>query len=260
MKTLSLGENLKQIGVRAFSGCSSLIEVVIPDYVTTIANSYGTSETFSGCKALKKITLGKRINSMGSRMFSDCPNVAEITIKAGCSVIGNECFYGSTNISIIKNYCEEIPTTGDKVFSNYNATLYVPESAIEDYKATAPWSNFLDIKDVAQAPSGGDNKVSTPTIIYENGVVSFSCETEDVEYVASVKCADAGEYECSSFPLTKTYTITVYAKKEGYDNSDVAKKEINVGDADGLRGDVNKDGEVNVGDLVVISNIMSGNE
>ena len=61
--------------------------------------------------------------------------------------------------------------------------------------------------------------------------------------------------------MPTTYKVTVYATKDGYENSDVATKDINVGGGtSGLRGDVNEDGEVNVGDMVVISNIMSGNE
>ena len=42
-------------------------------------------------------------------------------------------------------YATDIPTANNSVFEGIdpnNATLYVPASALEDYKNTIPWSNF----------------------------------------------------------------------------------------------------------------------
>ena len=104
-------------------------------------------------------------------------------------------------------------------------------------------------------------KCATPTIAFVDGKLQLDCDTEDAVIVSKVTCADAGEYEGTLIPFATTYNITTYAKKDGYIDSDVATKEINVGGTGGgVRGDVNQDGEVNVGDMVVISNIMSGNE
>ena len=103
-------------------------------------------------------------------------------------------------------------------------------------------------------------KCATPTISFVNGKLEFSCETEGVEFVAKVTCPDAGEYEGSSIPLTSAYIVTVYAKKEGFENSDVATKEITVGGGEaGVRGDVNYDNEVGMPDVMFIVNyILNG--
>jgi hypothetical protein len=87
--------------------------------------------------------------------------------------------------------------------------------------------------------------------------VTFDCETEDVEYIAKVTCKDSGEgyYGASSIPLTTTYVVTVYAKKEGYKDSDVATEEIEVSKV-GKKGDVNEDGNVNGTDIQEIINII----
>jgi len=110
---------------------------------------------------------------------------------------------------------------------------------------------------------GGDSvepfeKCATPTISYVGGKLQFTCETEGVEFVSHIESSrDANSDEVG---LPTTYEVTVYAKKDGYIDSDVATKNISVSGIGGIRGDVNQDGEVNVGDMVVISNIMSGHE
>ena len=107
-------------------------------------------------------------------------------------------------------------------------------------------------------PGPVGTKCATPTIGFTNGKLNFSCETEDVEFVAKVTCTASGEgnYNVSSIPLTTTYVVSVYAKKNGYENSDVATKEIEIGGSGstGVRGDLNGDGVVNMPDAMFIVN------
>ena len=65
-------------------------------------------------------------------------------------------------------------------------------------------------------------KCATPIISYADGQVSVTCETEDAKVVTSVANVDDGTYEEIEFSLTPTYTITAYATKAQYENSDVA--------------------------------------
>ena len=57
--------------------------------------------------------------------------------------------------------------------------------------------------------------------------------------------------------MPHTNTVSVDAKKAGYRNSDVAAEDI---DVRGMKGNVNTDGEVNVGDIVTVTNIMAGKD
>ena len=59
-----------------------------------------------------------------------------------------------------------------------------------------------------------------------------------------------------SFKITNKYIVSVYATKTGYENSEVATAEISI-EGGGLKGDVNGDGEVGIGDIISITNIMS---
>ena len=63
------------------------------------------------------------------------------------------------------------------------------------------------------------------------------------------------ENEGSEFTPSTKYIITVYAKKDGYLDSEPVTQEI---DVRGLKGDVNDDGEVDIADAVKIVNLVVG--
>ena len=102
---------------------------------------------------------------------------------------------------------------------------------------------------------------ATPTIQVVDGKLKFSCETEDVTYkvnyqLDSADATVAGDE--TALGGTTTCLVTVIATKEGYNNSEAATAEVKI--AWGKRGDVNTDGEVNVGDIVTVTNIMAGKD
>ena len=78
------------------------------------------------------------------------------------------------------------------------ATLHVPTSAVNAYKAADPWKNFKSIMATDGATGGGTTpetqKCEKPTISYENGQLKMSCATEGVEYVPDITDADIKKY------------------------------------------------------------------
>ena len=101
-------------------------------------------------------------------------------------------------------------------------------------------------------------KCATPTISVSEGKLHFSCETEGVTYVSHVEMPSSfdGDSENVNLPKIK---VTVYATKSGCENSDVAAKEIIVGGASGIRGDVNNDGQVSMPDaMFIVNKILNG--
>ena len=100
-------------------------------------------------------------------------------------------------------------------------------------------------------------KCATPTISIVDGELEFSCETEGVEYVSEVTSKEVKKYYSDEVSIVGIYTVSVYAMKTGYDNSDVATKEFTVG-ADGEVCDVNHDGKVDVADIATIISRMAG--
>jgi len=114
-------------------------------------------------------------------------------------------------------------------------------------------------------------KCATPTIAYERGELVFSSETEGAAFVSDVKVADAKGSEGARLKLTSTYEITVYAKCDGYADSDVVSATIGWRNGrPAMMGfssvklesnedatDVNGDGAVDVADIATVISDMA---
>ena len=109
-----------------------------------------------------------------------------------------------------------------------NATLYVPKGTIDKYKATDGWKDFLFIEEgtgggaTPQPPTPEPQKCEKPTISYENGKLTFTSETEGAVCQYSITDTDIKAGSGNEVQLGVTYTISVYAAKAGYDNSETA--------------------------------------
>ena len=257
LTSVTIGNSVTSIGDVAFYGCSGLTSVTIPNSVTSIGEW-----AFSGCFSLTSVTIPNSVTSIGNYAFSDCSKLTSVTIGNSVTSIGQRAFDGAdipTVVSLIENPSKiNGKTSSYRTFSPntfLNATLYVPKGTIGKYKATEGWKDFVFIE---EGTGGGDTpepqKCATPTITYENGKLKFSCETEDVTFCYSVTPPSQFNGEGNDVNLSTKYTISVYAKKEGYENSETVTKEIEVG---GMMGDMNGDGVLSVTDVgILITNIL----
>lgn len=215
LTSINIPESVTRIGVRAFFGCRSLTSINIPEGVTRI-----NSNVFSYCTGIMSIILPKSLQVIGEQAFYECRSLESITIPSSVEFIYQQAFSGC-GLKEVKALAETPPFAYDNTFGNYDIPLLVPEASISSYQSTNPWSKFTSLKTL----TGGDvevKKCATPTISYNNGRISFGCETEDVEYSSSITDTDIKNYTTATIDLGVTYTITVYATKSGYQNSDVA--------------------------------------
>ena len=70
------GRKVTAIEGGAFSGCSRLTDVTIPDTVTSIGFI-----AFQGCKNLKSVNIPDSVVSIGDIVFDNCPKLASITVS-----------------------------------------------------------------------------------------------------------------------------------------------------------------------------------
>ena len=89
------------IGASAFSNCTRLTRVTIPDSVTSIGQY-----AFYGCSSLTRIVIPDSVTSIGECAFYDCSSLTSVTIGDSVTTIGECAFAGCdslTSISVDKN-------------------------------------------------------------------------------------------------------------------------------------------------------------
>lgn len=171
LESLELSNNLSYISSYAFCGCNSLTSVVIPNSVkgislcafsssalTSVTIGDGVTEigrnAFQSCP-LKSVVIPNSVNRIRDEAFMGCGQLVTITMGNGVNSIQQSAFAYCPEITDVYCHATSVPATSSNAFEGSYAeaiTLHVPEAALENYKATAPWSGFKDV--VAISPSG----------------------------------------------------------------------------------------------------------
>ena len=250
-KNTIIPNSVTSIGDEAFQGCYGLTSITIPNSVTSIG-----SYAFHSCSGLTSITIPNSVTSIGISTFYNCSGLTSITIPNSVTSIGDYAFYNCSSLLNVYCYAEQVPSTGRDVFSSHisQATLHVPANVVNVYQNTSPWKGFGSIVAIEDTETP---KCEKPTISYENGRLTFDCETDDVEFVYDVVPAPGVSGKGNDVEIKPVFTVSVYATKDGYEDSEVTTKEISVEGGSGMKGDVNGDGEVGIGDIISITNIMA---
>ena len=218
LKSITIPQTVTTIGMDAFYGCTGITSIEIPNSVTTIEqNAFGET-------SLTSVIIPNSVTSIGQYVFDGCNKLTSVTIGNAVQSIGYWAFGHCQELSDVYCYAEYVPQTEVNAFE-YSlieyATLHIPTASINAYMSTVPWSNFKTIMGIDGTISE-KSKCATPTIIYKNGKLLFSSNTEGVEFVSEISDTDIKKNYGSEVHLSAAYTITVYATKSGYDNSDIA--------------------------------------
>lgn len=127
------------IGESAFSGCTSLTSITIPNSVTSIGKS-----VFSGCSGLSNVTIPNSVMSISYNLFGGCGSLTSITIPNSITKIESGAFSGCTNLMNITCMASNPPSVSnwDSVFGGVpsNCQIYVPSESVDAYKAAKGWS------------------------------------------------------------------------------------------------------------------------
>ena len=230
-KNTVIPNSVTSIGAFAFYECSGLTSVMIPNSVTSIERY-----AFFGCSGLTSTTIGSGVKNIGSQAFASCKELTDV-------------------------YClaEEVPSTNTYAFLdsyiNY-VTLHVPFASIDAYRAVEPWKNFKEIKSLTGEVIPETPKCDKPSIIKEGNKFWFECGTPGATIKGKLTPnVEELEFEGSEMVFTGsdiTYTLTVVASAEGYEDSDPVKMTLTIDNCD-----TNKDGVVDVADIATIISKMA---
>ena len=290
---ITLPAGLQGLGASAFEGCSALEEVT---FNTESDQAFTVGEDAFAGTAVKRVNIANLDSwiqtnfsnpaanpaSISHHIYQDGAEIINAIVPEGPMFFANNVFYGCSSLKTL-----QLPSTLEQVNDNtlYGCTdlekVYVRATFVPDFLGTGDPSLMDDVFSKAElcVPTGKESKYgkdswwgrfatitgsvtdaqcATPTVAYSGGKLVFGCETEGVDFVYSVRVADAKNGSGNNVAMSTVYQVSVYATKAGMANSDTATLDVNVGGSGTvtLKGDVNEDGKVNITDAVAVVDII----
>lgn len=126
LKEVVIEEGVTEIGVDAFSVCTSLETVTLPESLQKIGE-----KAFSYCTSLKTINIPDSVNVIGPKAFFFCKSLTSIDIPEGITEIGYATFGYAENLATV-NIPASVTRIGDFAFQNCGFTsMNVPATVKE---------------------------------------------------------------------------------------------------------------------------------
>ena len=246
--------------LQMFCGCKSLTSIDVSNFNTE--NVYVMSSMFTGCSALTQIDVSHFNTSQVSYMnslFENCMGITSIDVSnfniarvqemksmfSGCSALktiySDATWFCSYSPDMFKDCTSLVGGAG----TTYDADHIDVNYARIDGGTDAP-GYFTSVSDMPKI-------CAKPVISVVDGKIVFDSTTEGVTYKSSISKSFTG----SSANLKDTYTLSVYAVKDGYEDSEAVTVEIQL-DSLGKKGDVDGNGVVEIDDAERIVNYVVG--
>ena len=181
------------IGDWAFSDCSSLTSVTIPDSVTRIGN-----DAFSDCSSLTSVTISDSVTTIGMQAFSFCSSLTSVMIPDSVTIFGQGAFqncYSLTSITIPNS----VTKISDRCFHSCSnlTNITIPDSVTNIGKSSFSYcydltdvtipNSVISIESTAFLSCTGLTSVTFPNGVMRIGDQAFS----DCSSLASVTISES---------------------------------------------------------------------
>ena len=198
--------SVNTINFYAFSGCSKLSSITIPDSVTSIGEY-----AFNNCTSLETVEIPDSVTKLYGNVFFGCSNLTKVNIPATLTSVGVGIFAGCVNLSNISVDSENANFLSEKgvLYSKDKKTLYAYPTATGNYVIPST------VTTIHGSAFRGCSQLTNVTI--PSGVTSIASYTftdctklETVEIPASVTKIDHNAFancdalESISFPASVT--------------------------------------------------------
>lgn len=146
------------IGAYAFSGCSLVTSITLPDDTTTIPNY-----AFAGATGLKKFTVPQGVTKLGTSstlgyVFDGCTALEKVEILGNLTMLGGYTFRNCTSLKSF-NFPETVTTFGSYVFQGCTALESVTIPSTYSSLASYAFDGCTSLKEVVFETTADDNGV-----------------------------------------------------------------------------------------------------
>ncbi len=255
--------NVTSIGKSAFSYCSGLTSISIPNSVTSIADY-----AFQNCSGLTSISIPKSVTSIGNYAFHYCSGLISISIPNSLTSIGDyafECCSGLNSITIPNS----VTNIGNGAFSLCKGltSISIPNSvtSVGNY-AFAYCSGLTSISIPSSVTSIGNSafsgcsgltSISIPNSVMSIGNEAFSYCSGFKDIVSEIKTPFAINENAFSDYSKPTLTVPS-GTKSAYQSTAGWNKFTNIVEAYG--GNTSTKRTIHVATAGTLSNLISESE
>lgn len=142
---IQIPSTVSSINAGAFWGCELISVIDLPSTVSFIGQ-----KAFDYCISLKSIVIPEGVTTLDEMVFYQCENMESVVIPTSVTFVAWNAFGRCTALkSIFCNGTVPPECTYEKIFeaSTFSdATLYVPQDALEEYKNAYVWGDFEKIE------------------------------------------------------------------------------------------------------------------
>ena len=178
LTSLSIPNSVKSIGQHAFYDCTNLKSIIIPSSVTSIG-----SGAFQGCSSLASLSLSNSLSRVDDNLFYDCRSLLTMVIPESVTYIGSNAFHNCSYLTTIA-LSPNVTYIGSGAFYGCKnlVSITIPPGVESIYGST-----FCDCNSLAS--------VTIPNNVRSIGVDAFrSCDLTTLELPNSLESIGSGAF------------------------------------------------------------------